>query len=617
MRALATLLLRAAFGPVALALLASAPGAQPAPVEVVWEQPVSASALAFSPDGQYVATGGWQAADSDSTTVGRVDVFAAVDGAPLAHAEAHAGGAPIGFVNAVAFSPDGTRLASAHGTATWTPNGGWAENRPGLFTWASPALDPVAGVGSIRRATSVAYAPAGAALAVGLGPIGGPDPPTLNLYDPATLAPNGTLFGHSAGTRALAYAPDGRWLVSVGGEEDYLSRVRMWDTQTGASVWASVHGHYIEGGDPRSVTFSPDGALVASAGDGVDLRAKVWDAGTGALVRDFDANVDTVSSNGLAVVAFTPNGTYLVAGIHENMELPPFQRTVIRFWDVVTGEVAAEYEEAASGEDITALAFSPGQNNLFAYVIGGTVKVAQTALRLSEPLAPVAVTAAPIGGPLTIPAGGSSFEFTVTLTNTTAQTQTVEAWTAVSGPVSREPVLGPRTVTLPPGATAMRTLTQQVPANAPAGTYTYAVNVGRYPSAAASSASFPLTKRGATLAGVRAGREGAGAWSASRWDGAGASAAGALLPGGLALSEASPNPFASAARLALEVEEPQHVRVEVFDGLGRQVALLHEGALEAGAHPLVLDGRGLAAGAYLVRATGETSTASRALTLLR
>ncbi|MDX1419034.1 MAG: VCBS repeat-containing protein, partial [Rubricoccaceae bacterium] len=84
--------------------------------------------------------------------------------------------------------------------------------------------------------------------------------------------------------------------------------------------------------------------------------------------------------------------------------------------------------------------------------------------------APVAVTAEPVGGPITIPASGGTFAFAVTLTNTTGEPQSVEAWSAVSGPAGREPVLGPRAVALAPGQSLTRTLTQAVPAAAPAGT---------------------------------------------------------------------------------------------------------------------------------------------------
>jgi hypothetical protein len=224
--------------------------------------------------------------------------------------------------------------------------------------------------------------------------------------------------------------------------------------------------------------------------------------------------------------------------------------------------------------------------------------------------AAVTVDVEPVNGPIVIGAGGGSFDFTVTLTNTTGQAQTVRAWTAVDGPMDRSPVMGPRTVTLPPGGALTRTLTQQVPAAVPAGTYTYSANVQLFAGSLLDSDSFTFTKLAARTAGAAA------EWTVSGWDEAvAASALG--LPGGFALSEVSPNPFAVSARLTLEVAEAQHVTIAVYDALGRRVAVLHDGEVEAGTHALALDGSSLPAGLYVVRITGEGFAASRRVTRLR
>jgi len=78
----------------------------------------------------------------------------------------------------------------------------------------------------------------------------------------------------------------------------------------------------------------------------------------------------------------------------------------------------------------------------------------------------------------------------------------------------------------------------------------------------------------------------------------------------LALSEALPNPTDGAASFALTLASPANVRAEAFDALGRRVAVLHEGALPAGAHRLVL-ADGLAAGVYVVRATAGGEALAR------
>jgi outer membrane protein assembly factor BamB len=229
---------------------------------------------------------------------------------------------------------------------------------------------------------------------------------------------------------------------------------------------------------------------------------------------------------------------------------------------------------------------------------------------------PVSVSAVPVGGPIVIGPGGGSFQFTVTLTNLTGEPQTFQAWSAVTGPVDREPVVGPLSVTLPAGVTITRTLTQQVPGAAPAGTYTYAVNVGTFGGAVLASDAFPLVKQPGASAreGVAAAAAG---WQASGWEDTAATRATSTMPGGFVLSEVYPNPFRGQASLTLEVAASQAVLIELYDGLGRRVATPHDSVLEPGAHTLVLDGSMLPAGVYVVRVTGETFMATRRATLVQ
>jgi hypothetical protein len=93
-----------------------------------------------------------------------------------------------------------------------------------------------------------------------------------------------------------------------------------------------------------------------------------------------------------------------------------------------------------------------------------------------------------------IPPGGGSFRATVTFTNTTKASQTFDFWTTLSGAASRDPLFGPRTLTLAAGATLTRTLTQRIPGAAPAGSYTYTANVGTFSTTISDSDSFPFDK---------------------------------------------------------------------------------------------------------------------------
>jgi hypothetical protein len=84
------------------------------------------------------------------------------------------------------------------------------------------------------------------------------------------------------------------------------------------------------------------------------------------------------------------------------------------------------------------------------------------------------------------------------------------------------------------------------------------------------------------------------------------------------LSEAAPNPFRGEAWMTLQVRESQSVRAELYDVLGRRVATLHEGVLDAGReHRLSLDGRGLSSGLYLVRVAGEQFAETRRIVVAR
>ncbi len=109
----------------------------------------------------------------------------------------------------------------------------------------------------------------------------------------------------------------------------------------------------------------------------------------------------------------------------------------------------------------------------------------------------IRVAVAPIGGPVQIPAGGGSFDFRVSLRNPSAQPQTIELWTGLVVPPARTPrtpVAGPVEITLPPGATVQRVLTQAVLGTFPAGTSTLVANIRRPVDTVGDLATLRFTK---------------------------------------------------------------------------------------------------------------------------
>ena len=76
-----------------------------------------------------------------------------------------------------------------------------------------------------------------------------------------------------------------------------------------------------------------------------------------------------------------------------------------------------------------------------------------------------------------------------------------------------------------------------------------------------------------------------------------------------------PNPARGVVTVAFDLGAPTSVRLALYDVLGREVALLHEGARGAGRHRVALDTSGLPRGTYLVRLQAESVSLSDLLTL--
>ncbi|UCE24092.1 MAG: T9SS type A sorting domain-containing protein [Candidatus Zixiibacteriota bacterium] len=97
---------------------------------------------------------------------------------------------------------------------------------------------------------------------------------------------------------------------------------------------------------------------------------------------------------------------------------------------------------------------------------------------------------------------------------------------------------------------------------------------------------------------------------------------GSSLPGKLALSQNYPNPFNPATTVEFDLPVRSRVALTVFNVLGQQVKVLHEGILPAGSYRTRWDGtdaRGsqVVSGVYFYRLQTEESCAVRKMVLLK
>lgn len=195
----------------------------------------SVEEVAFSPDGTLLATA---ARDKE------VRIFQ-VESEQLARQLGH-----FGQVRSLAFSPDGATLAtgSTVGAVLWRVSDG---ARLRLLTIGLRAID------------RVAFSPDGQALAVAL------DNGAIKLWRQGGLGESVDLTRHSGPVLALTFSPDNTLLASAGAD----GTVRLWRVGDGAPL--RLLADYT--GLATAVAFRPDGKalLVATTEDGVT----VWQLG--------------------------------------------------------------------------------------------------------------------------------------------------------------------------------------------------------------------------------------------------------------------------------------------------------------------------------------------------
>jgi WD40 repeat protein/serine/threonine protein kinase len=240
-------------------------------------------------------------------------------------------------IRSVEFGPDGGSLVTggADGTVrVWdvTPDG----ERESL---------------AVPGGTGVAYSPDGTVLATGSA--GG----DVTLYDAMSGRTIQTLRGHTGGVNALDFSPDGSRLASAA--EDGTARI--WSVSTGAGL-VILH----DPGNVTDVTFSPDGALVATTNLNDGGHTRIWDAATGEPVRTL-RNRHGAPAQGFFSVEFSPDGTSLAATDPE-----PTSTFTTYIWSVDDGRTLARLEQPSY---VLRLAFSPNGRRLVTAAFDGSIRL--------------------------------------------------------------------------------------------------------------------------------------------------------------------------------------------------------------------------------------------------
>ena len=370
--------------------------------------PLFVRSMAWSPDGTRLASIG---------DVEVVRIWDAVTGTQLHIMKGDTGFArsmtmPL-FVRSMAWSPDGTRLASTGddevvrvwdaGTGTqlhtlkghtrsvesvaWSPDGtrlGSASKDATVRIWDSTAgTEGQLSSGHTGFVRSVAWSPDGTRLA------SASEDATVRVWDATTGTPLHILKGHTGFVRSVAWSPHGTRLASA--SED--ATVRLWDATTGAQlhtlighkdrvrsvvwslntrlasasedatvrVWDATTGtqlHILKGhnGFVRSVAWLADTRLASAGGDGV---VRVWDATTGTQLHALEGHTGFVRS-----VAWSRDGTRLASAGYDK---------TVRLWDVTTGAPLHTLQGHTGSVEL--VAWSPDGTRLTSADTDGTVRV--------------------------------------------------------------------------------------------------------------------------------------------------------------------------------------------------------------------------------------------------
>ena len=236
-----------------------------------------------------------------------------------------------GGVRCAVFSPNNKFLVTGSPTATVALYNLEVAERRGLND----------GSGATAGATTVAFAPDGATMAVGQ------QDGEITLWDPITGHKRATLSGHREFVASLAFSPDGTILASSAGDHS----ARIWDVPTGRQR-AMLGGQTTNFADLK---FSPDGRFLVM-GDHVSPVVRLWDTQAAVLHASLRGPAGAV-----VALAISPDGDTLAAADYTGQ---------ITFWDFSTLKTRSK---RLRHPGVLSLAFAPDGRTLATGGFDGTI----------------------------------------------------------------------------------------------------------------------------------------------------------------------------------------------------------------------------------------------------
>jgi WD40 repeat protein len=252
----------------------------------------------------------------------------------------------LGAVKGVAWSPDGTRIASASYDGTiqvWD-----AVTRATIFTLRGHT-DPV---------VAVAWSPDGQRLA------SGSLDKTAKVWDVLTGQAIQTYRRHKGFVPSVTWSPDGKHVAS--GSEDH--EIHIWDAATGETLLV-VHVH---SAPVTAVGWSPDGCYLASGGE--DQIVQVQEIATNTTVFAYRGHHGVVQA-----VAWSPDSKRIASGGNWNSaaaperEQRPEREATLHIWSATGAGDALLCSDERPHTPVGALTWSPDGTmvaaaRLFAFV---------------------------------------------------------------------------------------------------------------------------------------------------------------------------------------------------------------------------------------------------------